>query len=77
MALRYRFACFLCLALPSLAETASRADPVWVLVTDTFASLTIAPDWSATRTTIVDVFGDCASVSSSSSVFTSGSPRSL
>jgi hypothetical protein len=31
-----------------------------VLITVTFASVTIAPDWSVTRTTIVDVFGDCA-----------------
>ena len=32
----------------------------FLFVTETFASVTIAPDWSATRMTMVDVFVDWA-----------------
>src|SRR5215212_8499615 len=47
-------------ALPSLPETASRTAPVAVFTTEILASLTTAPAWSTTRTTIVAVLGDWA-----------------
>jgi hypothetical protein len=46
-------------ALPSGPEKPSRVAPVCSLVTRTFASLTTAPDWSVTSTTIDALFGDC------------------
>src|SRR5258708_7764051 len=47
-------------AEPSLPETLSRAAPVALFTTDTFASFTTAPDWSTTETIIDAVLGDCA-----------------
>jgi hypothetical protein len=46
------------IAAPSLPDITSRTAPVWLFVTATLASATTAPDWSLTRTTIEDVFGD-------------------
>src|SRR5262245_40051290 len=47
-------------APPSPPEAISRSAPVAVFRTVTLASLTTAPDWSTTTTTIVAVLGDCA-----------------
>src|SRR5262245_37984122 len=47
-------------APPSPPEAISRSAPVAVFRTVTLASLTTAPDWSTTTTTIVAVLGDWA-----------------
>src|ERR1035438_754637 len=47
-------------ALPSFPERTSRAEPVAVFTTETFASFTMAPSRSTTVTIMVDVLGDCA-----------------
>src|ERR1044071_2565833 len=47
-------------AMPCASDVTSRNAPVALFVTDTFASLTTAPDSSTTSTISVAVFGDCA-----------------